>query len=238
MAEIRIHEKIFEKFPAFRRGIVVAKNIRNQGHSEELEALLKEALARAAEAPVDLKKDPRMTAWQEAHRAFGSNPNKFPPAHAALLKRVQKPGAKIPFISRVVAVMNDNSIRGIIPVGGDDTARAGGDLVLCFAEGDENFTPLSDPEKTENPEPGEVIYMVSQSRDVMCRRWNWRNGYNTRITEETESMVMNIDGIGEDSETRAVAVRDRVAQMLETFCGAQVETTLLSPSQPSYPFEL
>jgi DNA/RNA-binding domain of Phe-tRNA-synthetase-like protein len=72
----------------------------------------------------------------------------------------------------------------------------------------------------------------------MCRRWNWRNGYNTRITDQTRSMVMNIDGLGEDAEARAIAVRNRVARMLEQFCGAETERALLSPSQPSHRFEL
>jgi DNA/RNA-binding domain of Phe-tRNA-synthetase-like protein len=72
----------------------------------------------------------------------------------------------------------------------------------------------------------------------MCRRWNWRNGFQTRITEETEAMVMNIDGLGEDSTKRSVFVRDRVARMLEQYCGAEVETALLTPTQPSFLFDL
>jgi hypothetical protein len=49
---------------------------------------------------------------------------------------------------------------------------------------------------------------------------------------------MNIDGLGEEAEARAIAVRDRVARMLEQFCGAETERALLSPSQPSHRFEL
>ena len=130
--------------------------------------------------------------------------------------------------------MNENSIRGVLPVGGDDVLRAGKNLELRFAKGGEKFTPLNDPEKTEHLEAGEIIYVVAETRDVMCRRWNWRNGYQTRITEETQAMVMNIDGLGEDSEQRAISVRDRVARMLEQYCNAEVDTALLTPSQPSF----
>jgi DNA/RNA-binding domain of Phe-tRNA-synthetase-like protein len=90
----------------------------------------------------------------------------------------------------------------------------------------------------EHPDPGEIIYVVAESKEVMCRRWNWRNGHKTLITEETEIIVMNTDGLGEDSETRALTTRDRVAQMLEKFCQARVIKTLLSPSQPSFPFDV
>ena len=133
--------------------------------------------------------------------------------------------------------MNDNSIRGVLPVGGDDVLQAGEVLELRLADGSERFTPLDNPERTESPEPGEMIYVVSETGEVMCRRWNWRNGYQTRITEGTRVMVMNIDGLGKGGESRAVEVRDRVAHMLERFCGAKVRTALLHPSQPSFQAE-
>jgi DNA/RNA-binding domain of Phe-tRNA-synthetase-like protein len=238
MPEIRINKKIFEQYPTFRRGIVVARNIDNQEPSRELEDILNNAVSTAALQPVDLKTDPRTLAWNDAHRQFGSNPNKFPPAHCALLKRVQKPGVQLPLINKVVAIMNINSIRDIIPVGGDDVMRAAGSLELCYADGSESFTPLGNPDTKEQPIPGEVIYVVSESKEVMCRRWNWRNGHKTRITEDTQVIVMNIDGLGDGSEARSIATRDRVAQMLEAYCQAVVTRTLLSPDQPTYRFDI
>ena len=238
MTEIRIQENIFQEYPTFRRGIVVAKKIRNHGRSQELEARLNQAIAQAAQEPIDVKTDPRTIVWDQAHRQFGSNPNKFPPAHCALLKRVQKPGLRIPFINKVVAIMNYNSIIDVMPVGGDDLIQAAGSLELRYAHGSETFTPLGNPETIEHPDPGEIIYVVSESGEVMCRRWNWRNGHKTRITEDTQAIVMNIDGLGEDSEARTIVTRDRVAGMLEEFCQAHTITTMLSPSQRSYRFDI
>ena len=238
MAETRIDKQVFNKFPGFRRGIVVARKMNNRGPSKELETLLNEALASAAAGPIDLKTDPRTAVWNETYRELGCNPNKFPPAHLALLKRVQKPDISIPFINKAVAIMNDNSIRGVLPVGGDDLLRAGDILELRSAQGNELFTPLNNPDKTEHPDPGEIIYVAAETREVMCRRWNWRNGFQTRITEETEAMVMNIDGLGEDSANRTVSVRDRVARMLEQYCSAEVETALLTPSESFFLFRL
>ena len=234
MVELRIEESVFKEFPSFRRGLVFAAGLQNQGRSQELEEKLQEALHLAAATPVDLKGDPRIAVWSDAHRRFGSNPNKFPPAHAALLKRVQKGGASLPFINKVVSIMNYNSIVDCIPVGGDDVERAGKRLLLRRAEGGEVFVPLGAPEVEESPYPGEVIYVVEETGKVMCRRWNWRNGHETRITEETAIMVMNIDGLGEDSEKRALRTRDRVAEMLEKHCRAQTTVALLSPSSPAW----
>jgi len=236
--EVKVDERIFKDFPLFRRGIVVASGIQNQGGSKELETLLNEAVESAGRQPIDVKADPRIVVWSEAHRRFGSNPNKFPPAHFSLIKRVQKPGIRLAFINKVVAVMNYNSIADVIPVGGDDLAHAGPCLELRYASGQETFVPLDAPQTSEHPTPGEVIYVVADSGKVMCRRWNWRNGYETRITEETQAMVMNIDGLGEESESRAVKTRDQVAAMLEKYCGARILTSMLSPAHPSFRFEM
>ena len=238
MMEVRVEERIFQEFPLFRRGIVVASGIQNQGVSKELETLLDEAVESAGRQPIDVKADPRIVVWSEAHRKFGSNPNKFPPAHFSLIKRVQKPGIHLPFINKVVTIMNYNSIADVIPVGGDDLDHAGPCLELRCASGQEIFVPLDSPETSEHPAPGEVIYAVADSGRVMCRRWNWRNGYETRITEETRAMVMNIDGLGEESESRAAKTRDRVAAMLEKFCGARTTMAMLSPAHTSFQFEL
>jgi len=58
--EVRVEEKIFLEFPLFRRGIVVASGIQNQGASRELEALLNEAVESAGRRPIDVKADPRI----------------------------------------------------------------------------------------------------------------------------------------------------------------------------------
>jgi lysyl-tRNA synthetase class 2 len=123
-------------------------------------------------------------------------------------------------------------------VGGDDVDQAGACLELRPAAGSETFTPLGNLDAKEHPQPGEIIYVVAESGEVMCRRWNWRNGHKTRITEETRTIVMNVDGLGEANESRTLITRDRVARMLEKYCQAEVSQALLSPDQMSYHFTL
>jgi len=45
----------------------------------------------------------------------------------------------------------------------------------------------------ENPEPGEVTCFDDKTRNIMCRRWNWRNGDITKITRNTKKIVINMD---------------------------------------------
>jgi DNA/RNA-binding domain of Phe-tRNA-synthetase-like protein len=171
--------------------------------------------------------------WTDAFRLLHTDPKRFAPAHLALRKRVQRPGAELPFISRAVAVMNLASIEGVLPVGGDDLARVMefGDLLeLGPAVGEEIFVPLGHPDQEEHPDPGEVVLAVNGQ--ACCRRWCWRNGHATRIGEETAALAMNIDGLGPGSEARTVATRDRVALLLEQHCQATTITGLLSRACP------
>jgi DNA/RNA-binding domain of Phe-tRNA-synthetase-like protein len=232
---IQVHPKIFSVQPTFNRGIVVAMNMNNLASSPKLQDLLSQAIQDAVNNPIDLAQDPLITRWDEAHRQFESNPNKFPPAQKALLKRIQKPDASLPFINNVVAIMNYNSISSKIPVGGDDLAEIGSVLELRHANGSENFIPLGSIE-LEQPAPGEIIYVCADSGNVMCRRWNWRNGNLTAITQQTQSIVMNIDGLGEGCEATVLQVRDRIALMLGEFCNATTITTLLNIDNPSFTF--
>ena len=132
--------------------------------------------------------------------------------------------------------MNINSIRDGIPVGGDSIDCSEQHLELGFANGNESFVPLGNPEALEKPIPGEVIYVVKQSGEIMCRRWNWRNSHHTRITEDTHTVIMNIDGIGENSKDKVISTRDRIAEMLIEFCNAKVDITLLHSEKLSHQF--
>lgn len=183
--------------------------------------MLREACRKANESPIDLNNDKRFTVWEDAFQAFGADAKRFAPAHLALRKRVQRPGSTFPFINKAVAVMNLVSIEKALPVGGDDmlaASKSARGFELRFATGEEEFEPLGEPNKCERPEPGEVIYGTNGM--VMCRRWCWRNAHTTRITEDTTVLLMNTDGLGVDSERRAVEARDFVAALLEEFCGA------------------
>lgn len=238
MITSNIQSRIFEIAPTFHRRQIHVSKMNNRGESAELTDWLRDAVTRAGSEPLDLSSDSRITVWNDAHRLFGSNPNRFMPAHFALRKRVQKAGSQLPFINKAVTIMNLNSINHVLPVGGDDLLYAGCQLELQLAKGDEKFIPLGEPENVESPEAGEVIYFAKDIGEVMCRRWNWRNGHTTRITEETTTMLINVDGLGEGSEARTIAARDQVAEMLRRFCDAQLTTALLSPSNPTCNFSV
>ena len=234
---IHLQPEIFTIAPDFCRGVVIAENINNIGESEELQKALFEAQDEVKNLP-NIPELPNVKAWDEVHRAFDSNPNKYPPAHKNLLKRIHKPDTQIPFISKVVAIMNIASLRLQTPVGGDDLDLVqdfGDTLTLCRASGDENFLPLGKNVQEEHPDAGEVVYLAGST--VMCRRWNWRNSCQTLISPGTKRIVMNVDCLGAQAEELAKKGTELIAQLLENQTQASVKTALLCSSNPSLPLE-
>jgi len=69
--------------------------------------------------------------------------------------------------------------------------------------------------------PGEIIYFDDKTLKVMCRRWNWRNGDFTKITEKTGRMVINLDGLSFAGGNIEEA-RDELAKLLVEHCEAEL----------------
>jgi len=223
MKKIIIDQEIFNQFPSFKRGVIIVNNINNFAENAEIDRLLKNAISTATlnnNLDTDLLKG-----WDDVHRQFGSNPNKFPPSIKSLIKRIQK-GGELPFINSTVALFNYISIKYLLPCGGDDVEMIKGNLMLGFSSGDENFVSLGSKVQ-EHPDNGEVIYFDDQTLNVMCRRWNWRNSDFTKITEYSKRLVINIDGVAGASKPLIEEASDELAILLKTYCDARVATGFL-----------
>ena len=70
-----------------------------------------------------------------------------------------------------------------MPLGGEDADRLEGSLRLAVAAGDEPFDPRGDGIDVEQAAAGEVVWR--DDRGVTCRRWNWRQGRRTQLTDDT-----------------------------------------------------
>ena len=220
MKKIIIQDEIFDMFPDFYRGIIVVNGITNHPSLKRVKKNLKKAMD--SHGNVDIKNDERLLAWDQAHQKFGSNPGKFPPSIKSLLKRIQKNPA-LPYINSVVALFNLISIKYCLPCGGDNMKKVEGDFILGLAKGTESFVALGS-DKEESPKKGEVIYVDGHNDNVMCRRWNWRNGDITKIETSTQQILINIDCLPPQSRQVAIEARDELADLLQQHCNATLFT--------------
>jgi len=83
-----------------------------------------------------------------------------------------------------------------LPVGGEDRDQYRGSARLVRSSGTEPCDITRDgTAAVEHPDPGDVIWRDEVG--VTCRRWNWRQGVRTRITETTTRAVFILDGLSE-----------------------------------------
>jgi len=170
--------------PDFRAVSVRVVGGRNLAEDPEAATMLSAAVAGIADGPG--WGEAHLASWAEAYRAFGARPNRTPCSAEALRKRALKQGA-LPAINAVVDVYNALSLRYAIPVGGEDLRAYAGSPRLIVADGSESFETTANGEPmVETVDAGEVVWR--DDLGVTCRRWNWRQGPRTRLTEASTEM--------------------------------------------------
>ena len=224
-----IEEGVFQMFPLFCRGIVIASGIDNSQSCPELTKLLQEQVEKMRQdSDIDLATHPRLLVWKEAYRKFGSNPNKHTPSIVFLTKQV-KSGKPIRSISPAVDAFNLISIKHTIPCGGDDMDSVEEDVTLGQAVSDETFSPIFKPDEIGHPKPGEVIYVNRTTKRVLCRRWNWRNADFSKITPETKNLAVNVDGmLPSITRSEIEEAAEGLRQLLDRFCGGTISIHYLT----------
>jgi DNA/RNA-binding domain of Phe-tRNA-synthetase-like protein len=193
--------------------VVVAENLRNGPPDAGSEAAL-----RAAEATASLD-HPHLAAWRDAFRAFGAKRHRC--SAEALIARALSDG--LPRISALVDRYNAVSVAHAVPVGGEDLDHVVPPVRLGFASGDEPFDE-------GGVRPGEVVW--ADAVGVTCRRWNWRQGLRTRLTESTTRAYFLFDALPPfDDSQLAAAMEELRASVLAACPGAQLSSWVVSGPQ-------
>jgi DNA/RNA-binding domain of Phe-tRNA-synthetase-like protein len=194
------------------------------------EALLRDAEAFAA-ATAALP--PHIAAWQDAYRAFGAKPQRTASSVEALWKRARAGG--LPRVNWLVDVYNAVSVRHVLPVGGEDLALYTGPIRLIRAAGDEPFDSVASGQPiVEHPAPGEVVWV--DGLGVTCRRWNWRQGTRTRLTDQSRDVLFLLERLAPMPLTALDAAADAIADLVLTrYPQAMLERRRIGPLDAEAP---
>ncbi len=225
----RIEKEIFEKFPDLNIGTLVARGIDNRDRADEIMGWIKdmqEEIRNKFDSET-LSDVPKIKTWRKAYAAFGAKPKKHKSSVESLYRLILK-GIDLRSINKIVDIYNFISIKHMIPLGGDDVSNIEGDIELKFANGDEHFTPLNS-ELTESVKPGEIVYI--DERDVLCRRWNWRECDRTKMTEETSEVLLVAEGLPPVTRNEVTAVVEELDELVKMFCGGEIQTFILDRHQ-------
>jgi DNA/RNA-binding domain of Phe-tRNA-synthetase-like protein len=220
---LTVSDEVRTLAPGFTHVAIEAYGLVNGPSTEESSALLDDAARRLAvrlggRAPHE---DPHMAAWREIYTAFGSKPSRTRNSAEALAKRALSDSG-LPRINLLVDLYNAISVAHLIPVGGEDADHIQGGMRLVRATGDEDFvTVVGGEEVVEHPDAGEVVWR--DEAGVTCRRWNWRQGPRTRLTEETGSGIFLLESLAPMPVAEVEKAGAELAELLEKFSpGARI----------------
>ncbi|MGX4693900.1 B3/B4 domain-containing protein [Streptomyces sp. JNUCC 63] len=226
---LTVSDEVRALAPGFTHVAVEAHGLVNGPSTEASSALLDDAARRLAvrlggRAPHE---DPHMAAWRATYTAFGSKPSRTRNSAEALARRALT-DAGLPRINVLVDLYNAISVAHLIPVGGEDLDLIRGSMSLVRASGEEDFATVAGGEETvEHPDAGEVVWR--DEAGVTCRRWNWRQGPRTRLTEQTASALFLLESLSPMPVPEAETAAAELAGLLEKFSpGARV--TVREPS--------
>jgi len=211
-----IAAEIFVRFPEYRRGVVLAHDVRNGASPADLVKILRaeEAQARQRLNMDTLTAEPRLASWREAFRQLGYKPGDFRPSIEALLRRVLR-DQELPSINALVDIGNIISLRHLLPVGGHAIDLLTENIALRPAAGSEEFIAFGS-ETIEHPVPGEFIF--AEGNKVLTRRWIWRQANHSLTLPETKAIEFNIDGLPPVTEADVQEAGKDVMDLIGSFC--------------------
>jgi DNA/RNA-binding domain of Phe-tRNA-synthetase-like protein len=172
-----------------------------------------------------------VAAWREAYRAFGAKPQRTRNSLEALLRRA---ASGLPRVNRLTDTYNAVSVLHQIPVGGEDLRLYCGSTQLIRATGDEPFDTVADGAVAiEYRDPGEVVWC--DDAGVTCRRWNWRQGRRTQLSDDTTTALFILDVLDPMTDEALHAAADElVAHLIGYGPDVQVARRLIGSGTPPF----
>ena len=224
MRRIAIDERILSMFPKFWIGVVIAENCENKKDSSEINMLINEVVEQTKSVfnLDELAKHPLIENWRKAYRKFGEKKDRA--SHESLIRRILRDKG-FPRINLLVDIYNYISIKYKCPVGGEDCDKISWPLVLTIANGDERFVPLGE-DRVENPYKGEVIWKDAEK--VVCRKWNYRESDETKITEGTKNAVFVVEALPPLNERVVESACNELCKLIEKYANGKATFSILS----------
>jgi len=233
--KFKIDNQIFEKFPKLNVGILVCKNINNEGLSEEVINFIRirEKEINSQFTPETLSQNPKINVWREAYRSFGAKPKENKSSVESLYQGTFKDKG-LRHINKIVDIYNYISLKHIVPVGGEDLDKVQGVINLAFAKENEPSVLLLGDKESRPPHEGEVIYKDEVS--AICRRFNWREADRTKFTEETKNAVLITEGLPPVNKEEIKVILGEMEGLIKKFCGGEINQFLLNKDDSEIEF--
>jgi DNA/RNA-binding domain of Phe-tRNA-synthetase-like protein len=224
---------LVERFPDFRVAVLLAEGMvipPDRPLALDAEIARREDACRRGHAGTELSAIPGVAAWRAAYKGFGIRKTSYRSSVERLVKRVLA-GDRLPAINAFVDAYNAVSLSHVLCLGADDLDRIAPPLAFRFSEAGDTFLDMgaeAGEDPNDPPKPGEVV--LSDTRHVLCRRWNWRQDMRSAISPETRRALVTIQANGPGDLEAAAA---DLAGLIEVHCGGRVGLAFADRGRPT-----
>ena len=228
----KVQDSFFDKVPNAVFGVVVVKNFDNTKNYDFINELFKENLEKSKEKfkDVRIKEESLIIPYRDAFTKLGINPNKFMCSIEALMTRISK-GKDIPSINPIVDLGNALSLKYELPIGVHDIDNfINEEIEIRTSTSNDIFIPF----EVEHLEDGEIIY--ASGDEVKTRRWTWRQGENSKVTEKSTNLFIPIDGFTENID-KITSLQNELIDILKNNLNLEVYSGLVDKNNSIFKTE-
>ena len=226
MQKFRIENDVFGLFPNLQIAVMVFKNIDNT--DEGRESFLMDAYDSIYEKIRYLDAlHPHIEDYSQAMKKIKRKKGSLASIEA-MAKRIKK-GEPMNSVNPVVDLYNSVSLNYLITCGGEDLNQIKGDMVLGFANGNEDFIPLGSSENSP-PREGELIYR--DDIGAVVRSWLWREADRTKITHQSNNILLYMELINENRVNEFQAAINKLYQLISDELGGIGTINILTKESP------
>ncbi|MBI3385438.1 tyrosine--tRNA ligase [Candidatus Gottesmanbacteria bacterium] len=212
--KISVDKRIFEKVPDYKLGVAVIAGINNQGSISP-----------------DIKVEPfaktELSAWINAAKSQGIDPEKFPPANVNISQRFTQL-KKLPSVNPAVDLCNIVSLQTGTPVGLHDLDTDPGNIEVRLGETGDTYVPLNQVKAENVVDP--IVF--ASGNHVQTRNWTWRIAETSKVDEKSKNVVLFINTLSIDYDESLEILNETVSKFLETFGGKLVQKGILTKENP------
>ena len=216
--DVKIDIQLKTSFPELKALVCKIKGAKVEKRNVELEKFKNEITKHVRERYdlESLKDGLTFRAYRDFFWRIGIDPTKIRPAAEALIRRVLG-GRTIPRINTLVDAYNLASIKTEIALAAFDADKLKGELIMRFAEKDEEFLGIG-KEKPISLKGGEIV--VSDGEKLVAV-YPYRDADNTKITAKTKNVMLLVCGVPGIEEEKLQNAARVALEYITRFCNGE-----------------
>lgn len=216
--KIKISDEVGERHKDLKIGVVFVQGFDNSKYPDDIRIMKRnaESYVKFQFRARELREHSRLKAWREVYKGYGGEGGC---SAEWLIERVLKKG-ELPSVNALVDIYNLVSAREVIPIGGSDTDKVKGGIILKLSPGEEKFVAIGG--KEEKTKKGEIVY--ADDEKILCRMLNSNDCDATKFTEETKNVVLLLEALGGDDMAGVKRACKDLKQIIEKYGDAEVNT--------------